>query len=258
MRRSGVLTVGCVAMVLLGACSRAVPEGRDVPPVTAALGAPDVSKDVVDLPLPPEAYGLPALDQLRADPYGVAVDLSQRSLSNAWTVKWKIAAAGEEGGTISMSHIPAEGGHSSRLHVAGFVAGDGKMLEVAILDDGAGARACLRRGTQPFVCDKRDFQLALKFLSVQSLADLSGMLRDAMAKPGAEVVYKLIAGEPSTCFLFPPTPVSRATLGLDFDSGGVYCLSRLGAIMKIETAQTSLDAIEYSPDADPATFTLPV
>lgn len=260
MRPVGALAaVGLSVAVVLGGCARPEPQGRDAPPVTVALGTSDTQKDMLDLPEPPEAYGLPPLDQLRADPYGVALELSQRSLANAWTVKWKIAAAGEEGGTMTMSHIPPEGGRSNRVHATGFVdAGDGKTLEVALLDNGAGARACLRKGTQPFVCDKKDFQLVLKFLSVQSLADLTGMLRDAMAKPGAAVVYKMIAGEPSTCFLFPPAPISRATLGLDFDSGGVFCLSRLGAIMKIETAQTSLDAIEYTPGADPATFTLPV
>lgn len=257
--RSFVAAGLVVALLTVGACGRVEPQGRDAPPVTIVFGTADSDKDMVDLPEPPEAYGLAPLEALRADPYAVAVDLSSRSLTNAWTVKWKISAAGEEGGTMEMSHIPPEGGRSNRVHATGFVdAGDGKTLEVAILDNGSGARACLRKGTQPFVCDKKDFQLVLKFLSVESLASLTEMLRDAMAKPGAAVVYKMIAGEPSTCFLFPPAPVSRETLGLDFDSGGVFCMSRVGAIMKIETAMTSLDAIEYSPDADPTTFTLPV
>lgn len=247
------------SLVLLAGCASTPSAGRDAPDVEVPMGVADSQKDMFDLPQPPEAYGLPSLEQLRVDPYGVATELSSRSLDNAWTVKWKIAAAGEEGGAMTMAHIPPTDGRSDRIHAHGSVdAGDGKTLEVVILDNGDGAHACLRKGTQPFVCDKKDFQLVLQFLSVKSLADLTGLLRDAMAKPGAAVVYKLIAGEPSACFLFPPTPVSRQTLGLDFESGGVFCLSRLGAIMKIETAQTSLDAIEYTPSADPSTFTLPV
>lgn len=259
MRRAVALAAVGLAASLLAACAQVTPEGRDAPPVTVAFGASDQTKDIVDLPAPPETYGLPPLEQLRADPYGVAVELSHRSLVNPWTVKWKVTAVGEEGGSMTLSHIPAAGDRSNRIHAAGFVdAGEGNTLEVAVLDDGYGARACMRKGTQPFVCDKKDYQAGLQFLSVQSLADLTGMLGDAMAKPGAAVVYKMIAGEPSTCFLFPPAPVTRSTLGLDFSNGGVYCLSRVGAIMKIETATTSLDAVEYSPDADPSTFRLPV
>lgn len=259
MRRTALLVAVAVAVVSVSACGQPSVEGRGAPAVDVPLGIAESQKDMFDLPQPPEAYGLPPVEQLRTDPYGVAAELSSRSLVNAWTVKWKIAAAGEEGGTMTMAHIPPADGASDRIHATGFVdAGDGKTLEVVILDNGDGAHACLRKGTQPFVCDKKDFQLVLQFLSVKSLADLTGLLRDAMAKPGAAVVYKLIAGEPSTCFLFPPTPVSRQTLGLDFESGGVFCLSRLGAIMKIETAQTSLDAIEYTPSADASDFRLPV
>lgn len=248
-----------LAALVVAGCAPPSTEGRDAPDVEVPMGVADSQKDMFDLPQPPEAYGLPPLERLREDPYGIAAELSSRSLVNAWTVKWKIAAAGEEGGTMTMAHIPSSDGASDRIHANGFVdAGDGKTLEVAILDNGDGPHACLRRGTQPFVCDKQDFQMVLQFLSVKSLADLTGMLRDAMSKPGAAVVYKMIAGEPSACFLFPPAPVTRQTLGLDFESGGVFCLSRVGAIMKIETAMSSLDAIEYTPTADPAQFTLPV
>lgn len=251
--------VGVLSVLVVGGCAAPSTEGRGAPEVEVSMGVSDSQKDMLNLPQHPEAYGLPSLEALRADPYAVATELSSRSLTNAWTVKWKIAAAGEEGGTMSMAHIPPSGGSSDRIHATGFVdAGEGRTVEVAILDNGDGPHACLRRGTQPYVCDKGEFDLVLRFLSVKSLSELTRMLRDAMSKPGAAVVYKLIAGEPSTCFLFPPTPVTRQTLGLDFESGGVFCLSRLGAIMKIETAQASLDAIEYTPSADPAEFTLPV
>lgn len=248
-----------LAMAMLGACAHAEPEGRGAPPVTIVVGDSDSEKGLLDLSEPPEAYGLPPLEQLRADPYGIAADLSSRSLNNAWTVTWKVSVAGEGGGTIQLAHIPPEGGRSNRIYARGFLdAGDGNSLEIAILDNGDGAHACIRRGSQPFVCDKKDFAAVVQLLSVQSLAGLTRMLQDAMAKPGAAVAYKMIAGEPSTCFLFPPAPVSRDTLGLDFDSGGVLCMSRVGAILKIETASTSLDATEYTTSADPSTFTLPV
>lgn len=254
-----MLLAAVLAVAMLGACARAEPEGRGAPPVTSKAGADDSKNNVVDLPEPPEAYGLPSLEQLRADPYATAAGLSTRSIDNAWTVTWNVAVGGEDAGTMTISHIPPEGGLSDRIHAQGEVsASDGKSIELVVLDNGKGARACVRQGAQPFVCDKHDFQLVLQFLSVQSLSSLTGMLREAMAKPGAAVVYKMIAGEPSTCFVFPPQPVSRETLGFDFDSGGVFCMSRIGAITKIETAQTSLTAIEYSSSADPATFTLPV
>lgn len=253
--RAAIVGAALAGVATFASCGGDAP-ARETAPTVALTPAP--TGNVIDLPQAPETYGLVPLSQLQADPVAVARTLVGQLGDTAWTVVWRASVAGEDSGTMTTEHLPAEGGAADRLHVQGQFTFGERSMEIHVLDEGGVAHACLRDKQQPYVCDEKDVGVFSQLLSVSGLQKLAQVVQDALHKPGAAVQYKLIASEPATCFLAPPQPLSVETLGIDFESGGTVCFARNGAILKLETGTLDLEAIEFTTSADPANFKMPV
>lgn len=219
----------------------------------------------------PARYGLPPIETLQTNPGGVAVALLQRFATTTWTMTWALASPNNpdaKAGEIVIAHLPADGSQNrpEQLMVNGQLgAASARSYEFAILDRAdTGPRTCFRESeTQAWVCDVPDIDLALKFLSLEGFRTIQNQLREALIYPGLNVQYALVAGAPSACFFFPPLPefgaqTNPADLGVDFKSGGQFCLSVDGALTRVVIGSLKFTAIEYRQSADPSKFKLPV
>jgi hypothetical protein len=225
-------------------------------PASAASPKP-AQDDSLSGPLsqPPEAYGLPPLDQFQADPAAVVNELFRRQAALPWTVKWQVVTKdGVDVGEFTLEHVPG------KLHGAGtFGTPDTLLVQLVVLDPGGGARTCVQEGAQPWVCDVKRFNALSQIVSVSGFERLNAtLLASINTAKGVEPQYLEFAGTAGACLAYKPTVMRGDTVGLDFSNGGAFCLSPQGALLMLDTAQLKLKPLEYAPTANPASFTLPV
>lgn len=224
-----------------------------------SLWAKDQVPQPEQLDATPESYGLPPLDVLQANPGAVAQQLFRRAEASTWTVRWEVRQGDEDIGDAMAASIPASPQGGAQLFITGtFGSPDQVVARFDLLDRGEGPRICVQVAMKPIVCDTdlAGLGVDLNFLSIDGFAKLQDVLRDALAYPGLTVQYLMIAGEPATCFFFPPIqPSAKATsINVTFTKPGSFCLSREGAILKIEFDQLLMFAEEYRNTANPEMF----
>lgn len=224
-----------------------------------SLWTKDQPPQAEQLDAPPETYGLPPLDVLQANPGAVAQQLFRRAQASTWTVRWDVRRDGKDLGDAMAASIPPGGEGGARLFITGtFGLSDKVVARFDLLDRGEGPRVCIQVAMKPIVCDTNLSELSvdMSFMSMQGFAKLQDVLRDALAFPGLSVQYVKIAGEPATCFFLPPVqPTSKSTaINVSFTKPGSFCLSREGAILKLEFDQLLLIATEYRNTANPDMF----
>lgn len=223
------------------------------------LWAKDQAPQAEQLDGSPESYGLPPLDVLQANPAAVAQQLFRRAQSSTWTVRWDVRGGDKSIGGAMAASIPPGGEGGARLFVTGtFGSPDTVVARFDLLDRGDGPRVCVQLAQKPVVCDAKlaDVLPEMSFMSMQGFAKLQDVLRDALAFPGLSVQYLMIAGEPATCFYFPPLqPSAKAqSIKVTFSKPGSFCLSREGALLKLEFDQLLLIATSYRNTANPDAF----
>lgn len=253
-----LLALCCTVLASCGGGSNAT--GRADQYASAdSLWTKEEAPQAEQLDAPPETYGLPPLDVLQANPGAVAQQLFRRAQSSTWTVRWNVRQDGKDVGDAMAASIPpgAEGG--ARLYLTGtFGSPDTVVVRFDLLDRGDGPRVCIQMAMKPVVCDSNlsELSIDISFMSIQGFAKLQDVLRDALAFPGLTVQYLQIAGEPATCFFLPPVqPTSKAaSINVSFTKPGSFCLSREGAILKLEVDQLLLMATAYRNTASPEMF----
>lgn len=223
------------------------------------LWAKDHGPQPGQLDASPESYGLPPLDVLQANPGAVAQQLFRRAQASTWTVRWDIRQEDKSIGEAIAASIPPGGEGGARLYVTGTVGSPDRLVaRFDLMDSGAGPRVCLQLAQKPVVCDTSlsEFSVDLSFMSIQGFAKLQDVLRDALAFPGLSVQYLQIAGEPATCFYFPPVQTSpkAQSIKVAFSKPGSFCLSREGALLKLEFDELLLIATSYRNTANPDAF----
>jgi hypothetical protein len=264
------LALGAVAAILLAACSSGdsgdATRIGDLAEVDPLLSDDDPGEPVALTD--PEAYGLPPLTTLQTNPGGVAEGLLARQSQTTWSMVWQVRdVTGDAVADIIVEHLPAEASDtgSAKFHVhASAGTPDTGIIQVAILDEGQGARWCAQQGTSTWVCDVDEVEtdFVFEFLSLDGFAELSRLIREAIALPGLSVQYALVAGTPAACFYFSPVPegvtAQAESVDLDLSQGGHFCLSTEGAPIRLATPEITITAVEYSKSVDADRFALPV
>ncbi|MCC7076620.1 MAG: hypothetical protein IT198_05790 [Acidimicrobiia bacterium] len=259
--------VGLLAVVTACAASPGDATRLHDAPDADPLIAEEGSDEPVAL-LNPEAYGLPPLTTLQTNPGGVAEGLLARQAETTWSMVWQVRdKTGDTAADIIVEHLPASASDSGarKFHVHASVGtGDMGVVQVAILDEGQGARLCAQEAGSTWVCDVTGdvSQKIFDFLSIDGFAELSRLLRESLAIPGLSVQYAKIAGTPAACFYFAPVPDGLASgsdeVDIDLSQGGHFCLSTEGAPIRLATPDLTVTAVEYSKTVDKDRFTLPV
>lgn len=226
-----------------------------------SLWTKDQAPEPGQLSAPPESYGLPPLDVLQANPAAVAQQLFRRAEASTWTVRWDVRQGDSDLGEALAASIPPSGQGGARLFITGtFGTTDRVVARFDLLDRGEGPRVCIQVSTRAVVCDTNltGLPVDFSFMSIQGFAKLQDVLRDALAFPGLTVQYLEIAGEPATCFYFPPVQTSpkAQSINVTFTKPGSFCLSREGAILKIEFDELLMVATSYRNTANPDMFHL--
>lgn len=260
---------GCalVAACLLAACGEGAATSR-VEQVAPAdnLWQKAVRPEPTPLTESPEAYGLPPLDVLQANPAGVAQELFRRTQASTWTVKWVVYRDGEDLGEVELANIPPAQTSPGRLFATATLGTpDTSMTRFELLDRGEGPAVCVQQGSRQFVCEDDSSKLGsgFDFLSVKGMGRLATVLRDALAIPGLTVQYLDVAGEPATCFFFPPVDMSKMAVQGGVGTApsepmaGSFCLSREGTLLRLDFGTLDFIATAYRSSADPAMFYLP-
>lgn len=248
----------CAVLLLVAvaaaACAR--PKGRLEGNINRAVGVADATGGPLNVS--PESVGLPPKAQLESSPASVLRELLGRATATSWTVRWQVATIqGDDVGTMALSHLADKG--SGTLHLKATM-GDSAthVIDIEMLDDGNGARGCVRQNRNPWVCDGKSAKVGLEFLSIEGLMGLLDLLPRVLEHSAVTVQYRTMTGTPTACFSVSPLPMTGDTLGLDFSGGGNFCVSSQGALLALEAGETNLRAYEYTPSAEPATFALPV
>lgn len=253
-------------VILAAACTAS--NGEEAARIDQPLASPDplvyeraVESGTLD---DPEQFGLPPLHVLQSNPRGVASALFEKTFTVTWTMKWLVRFEGVDAAEFLIESAPAtSAGDNPKMHIAGTLgSADLGLQEVAILDAGSGPRACMKEATSPWVCDVDDNGFLLRFLSIEGFQRLAALLRDSLGVPGLTVQYMMMNGTPATCFNYPPVPMTGDTVGLDFSTGGAFCLSPEGVLLALEAGEggteISIRAFEYTTSADQAKFKLPI
>lgn len=247
--------------MVIAACGGGSSAGSRSEEYTSAdsLWAREQAPQAEQLDATPESYGLPPLDVLQANPGAVAQQLFRRAQASTWTVRWEVRQDDKDIGDAMAASIPASPQGGAQLFITGtFGSPDQVVARFDLLDRGEGPRICIQVAMKPIVCDTELSGLGvdLSFMSIEGFAKLQDILRDALAFPGLTVQYLKIAGEPATCFYFPPVqPSAKATsINVTFTKPGSFCLSREGAILKVEFDELMLIAEEYRNTANPEMF----
>lgn len=253
-----LLALCCTALAACGESSDAASRVDQYAPADN-IWAKETAPEPEQLDAPPETYGLPPLDVLQANPGAVAQQLFRRAEASTWTVRWDVRQDGKDLGDAIAASIPAGGEGGARLFITGtFGSADKVVARFDLMDRGDGPRLCVEVAMKPVVCDTNlsDVGIDLSFMSMQGFAKLRDVLRDALALPGLSVQYLKIAGEPATCFYFPPVqPTAKSdSINVTFTKPGSFCLSREGAILRLEFDELLLIATEYRNTANPDMF----
>lgn len=260
MRKHLLSVVLAVFALVAAACGRDAASGGRLEEAAVQppqVGAGPTGEGALDAEAA-AAAGFPPSDQM-ADPKAFAGELLARGdATGTWTVKWQFRdELGRDGGLFTVSRMESDEG--PKLTMDGTVGQAGALVvSLRILDEGSGPKGCMKQDENPWVCERGIPSMAVEFLSLDGFSKLVAALPGVIAGETVSVRYVRMAGVPTACFSVEPQPLSTKTLGLDFTRGGSFCVSEDGVLMALEVADFSFRAFEYSLDADPASFTLPV
>lgn len=253
-----LIATACTVLAACGGGSGAASRSEEYASADS-LWAKDQVPQPEQLDATPESYGLPPLDVLQANPAAVAQQLFRRAQASTWTVRWDVRQGDKDIGDAMAASIPAGSQGGAELFITGtFGSPDQVVARFDMLDRGDGPRICIQIAMKPIVCDTdlAGLGVDLSFMSIEGFAKLQDVLRDALAVPGLTVQYLKIAGEPATCFFFPPVQTSSkaSSINVTFSKAGSFCLSREGAILKLEFDELLMFAEEYRNSANPEMF----
>lgn len=210
-----------VLLLTATACGRSATSAVDKVAATRAAQAERVARDA----------GLPA-DVQRF------LGRAAAGVSRSFTVAYR----GADGVTTTLTQRPPD----RRVDVV-----DNGSTE-SLLRLGTGTFACRRDGTSPWTCTKQAATAGPDpDLGVFSAARISDTVAALTAAHGAytfKVVSRRVAGADASCLVTQPTKGGQAD---------ELCIAASGALLRVHSAQRTLDAVRYEDKADENALKLP-